>query len=159
MNLSTGVDIIEIQRIAEAIKRHGEGFLKRIYTPRELEICIRTRMNADERGKLTTKSAEISENLRPPKGHCAENEFCAYSIPSLAARFAAKEAVAKALGCGIGEVRWQEIEILRDDARAPVLYLHGAAETLAAALGLTTWSLSISHTQSQAVAFVVALGK
>jgi len=82
-----------------------------------------------------------------------------HNMSSLAARFAAKEAVAKALGCGIGPVGWQEIEILRGPANRPLLQLHGRAERLAADLDLHTWSLSLSHTNSHAIALVVALGK
>ncbi len=88
-----------------------------------------------------------------------ELALCGEDAASLAGRFAAKEAVSKALGCGIGDVGWQEIEVLRDEARAPVLNLHGAAQALADELGLTTWSLSLSHTKTHAVAFVVATGK
>jgi holo-[acyl-carrier protein] synthase len=79
-------------------------------------------------------------------------------MSSLAARFAAKEAVAKALGTGIGPVTWHEIEICRGKAGEPVLCLHGSARSLADQLKLTTWSLSLSHTQTQAIAFVVAIG-
>jgi holo-[acyl-carrier protein] synthase len=79
--------------------------------------------------------------------------------PALAARFAAKEAVAKALGCGIGDVSWQEIEIRRDTRRRPELVLHGAAHRLAHTLGLTEWAISLSHTHEHAIAFVVASGK
>jgi holo-[acyl-carrier protein] synthase len=75
---------------------------------------------------------------------------------SLAARFAAKEAVSKALGTGIGPVRWQEIEILRGPARQPVLHLHGAAAQIATELNLTTWSISLSHTAAHAIAIAVA---
>jgi holo-[acyl-carrier protein] synthase len=75
---------------------------------------------------------------------------------SLAGRFAAKEAVAKALGTGIGPVTWQEIEILRGPNREPVLCLHGAAAQLANELGLGEWSLSISHSQTDAVGMAVA---
>ena len=121
MNLRTGVDLIEIDRIAEMVSRHGKHYLERIYTPAELELC----------GKRTE---------------------------SLAGRFAAKEAVSKALGCGIGEVKWQEIEIVEDEQSAPVLYLYGEAARKAQELGLTNWSVSISHDQSQVVAFVVAVG-
>ncbi len=81
------------------------------------------------------------------------------SLASLAARFAAKEAVAKALGCGIGRITWQEIEILRTPSRQPALKLHGAAKELAGILGLQTWSLSLSHTQTHALAMVVAIGE
>lgn len=80
------------------------------------------------------------------------------NIHSLAGRFAAKEAVAKALHTGIGRVGWKDIEILHGPARQPELHLHDSAEKLAAELGLTTWSLSISHTQEHAVAFVVGMG-
>ncbi len=76
---------------------------------------------------------------------------------SLAARFAAKEAVSKALGTGIGVVTWHEIEVLRGPEREPVLHLHGTAAQLAQQLGLNTWSLSLSHTQLQAIAMVVAV--
>jgi holo-[acyl-carrier protein] synthase len=84
---------------------------------------------------------------------------CQESAASLAARFAAKEAVSKALGTGIGPVSWHEIEILRGSERAPVLHLHGAAAHLAASLGLSEWSVSLSHTQTQAVAVAVAIGE
>ena len=60
---------------------------------------------------------------------------CGKRAESLAGRFAAKEAVAKALGCGIGDVSWKEIEILGDEQNAPVLTLHGAAENKAKELG------------------------
>jgi len=81
-----------------------------------------------------------------------------YLPASLAARFAAKEAVSKALGTGIGPVSWCEIEILRGPAREPVLYLHGAAADLAKQYHLHTWSISLSHTNTHAIAVAVALG-
>jgi holo-[acyl-carrier protein] synthase len=87
-----------------------------------------------------------------------DREIACYGerVASLAARWAAKEAVAKALGLGIGVIRWRDIEILNGENGAPVLRLHGAAAARAAELGLTTWSLSLSHTHDLAVAFVVA---
>ena len=88
----------------------------------------------------------------------AELEYCGKRAESLAGRWAAKEAVAKALGTGIGDVAWKEIEILGDEQKAPVLNLYGAAENKAKELGLINWSVSISHNQSNAVAFVVATG-
>ena len=78
---------------------------------------------------------------------------------SLAGRFAAKEAVAKALGCGIGPIAWKEIEIRLGQQGEPILELHGAARQLAEELALQTWSISISHTRQQAVAMAVAVGK
>jgi holo-[acyl-carrier protein] synthase len=76
--------------------------------------------------------------------------------PALAVRFAAKEAVAKALGTGIGDVSWKDIEILNGPRREPSVRLSGAALQLANKLGLTDWSVSLSHTHRFAVAFVVA---
>ncbi len=78
---------------------------------------------------------------------------------SLAGRFAVKEAVAKALGTGIGAVTWREIEVLRGPQREPVLHLHGAAARLAGELGLQEWAVSISHSQTDAVGMVVAKDK
>ena len=88
----------------------------------------------------------------------AELEQCGKRAESLAGRFAAKEAAAKALGSGIGDVAWQEIEVLGDENNAPGLTLHGKALERAKELGLDTWSVSISHSQSHSVAFVVAIG-
>jgi holo-[acyl-carrier protein] synthase len=88
----------------------------------------------------------------------AELEQFGKRVESLAGRFAAKEAVSKALGCGIGEVTWQEIEILGNEQNAPILTLSGAAAEKAKSLGLMAWSVSISHSMSHAVAFVVAVG-
>ena len=87
----------------------------------------------------------------------AERAFCEGRIERLAARIAAKEAVAKALGTGIGDVSWVEIEVERDARGRPELKLHGKAAILAEQMGLVTWDLSISHTPTQAIAFVVAL--
>lgn len=77
--------------------------------------------------------------------------------PALAARFAAKEAVAKALGTGIGVVGWKEIEIVNGPRRKPTLHLHGVAKELAASLGLLSWSISLSHTHEHATAVAIAM--
>lgn len=82
---------------------------------------------------------------------------CGGRTPALAARFAAKEAVAKALGTGIGDVSWKEIEIVNSERREPVLKLHGNAQQVASAQGLKVWSVSLSHTHEHAVAVAVAL--
>ncbi len=119
MKLSTGIDLIEIERVRSAIESHGERFLNRVFTARELDAL-------------------------------------GGNVESLAGRFAAKEAAAKALGSGIGDVTWKEIEILRGDAGQPELILHGQADVLAKKLGLKNWSVSLSHSQSHAIAVVVA---
>jgi holo-[acyl-carrier protein] synthase len=77
--------------------------------------------------------------------------------PALAARFAAKEAVAKALGTGIGEIGWKEIEVRLDSRRKPELHLHGRADLLATEKALRAWSISLSHTHDHAVAIAIAL--
>lgn len=118
MILRTGVDLVEIRRVAEGIERHGQRFLNRVFTQHEQGEC---------------------------NGRAA----------SLAARFAAKEAAAKALGCGIGQVGWTEIEVRSNEMKAPYLVLYGEGEKLAKELGLTIWSVSLSHTESHALAFVV----
>jgi holo-[acyl-carrier protein] synthase len=79
------------------------------------------------------------------------------SLQHLAGKFAAKEAAAKALGCGIGIVSWQELEILNDANGKPELILHGNAAQVASQSGWNTWSLSISHTRTYALASVTAL--
>ena len=126
--LYTGVDLIELQRIEQAVARWGERFLRRIWTAEERAICA---------GRLH----------------------------SLAGRWAAKEATAKALGLGLrglgapsNGVAWHEIEILRDSQGRPMLSVHGAAQQHTHSLGIYTWSLSISHTTTMAVAFVVGMG-
>lgn len=83
---------------------------------------------------------------------------CAGRAESLAARWAAKEAVAKALGTGIGPVAFREIEVVRESAGQPALRLHGAAAQLAAGRGLAQWALSLAHDGGLALAFVVAVG-
>jgi holo-[acyl-carrier protein] synthase len=121
MTLQTGVDMLEIERLGQAVKRHGERLLARVYTP-------------------------------------AERELCAGNLSSLAARFAAKEAVAKALGCGLGQVGWTDIEILRGELGQPLLRLHGKAAALSDELGLRQWAISLSHTRQYAIATAVAQG-
>lgn len=81
------------------------------------------------------------------------------NLASLAGRFAAKEAVAKALGTGIGAIAWREIEVRRGPLRQPELHLHGSALALAESLGLRTWSISLTHTAVTAAAVAVALGE
>jgi holo-[acyl-carrier protein] synthase len=119
--LRTGVDIVELERIARTVSRWGDRFLQRVFTPSELAYC---------RG----------------------------NIPSLAARWAAKEAVAKALETGAWRqgVRWLDIEVVRGNDGPPAVRLHGAALEQAERMGLAHWSLSLSHSRGVAVAFVVA---
>jgi holo-[acyl-carrier protein] synthase len=89
---------------------------------------------------------------------CRELEDSCRRPERLAARFAAKEAASKALGTGIGAVSWQDIEVINDEKGMPQLCLTGAAADLASLLGLVEWAISLSHTNDQAIAFVVATG-
>lgn len=135
--LRTGIDVIEIVRIQRAVDRWGERFLRRTFTDRELADC----------------GAAGSDS--PP-----------WRYGSLAARWAAKEATAKAFGVGFrglgagGEplgVTLLEIEVVRGPLRRPLLHLHGRAAQLAEQLGLRDLALSMSHARDYAVASVVGL--
>jgi holo-[acyl-carrier protein] synthase len=91
----------------------------------------------------------------------SELAYCAGRVQALAARFAAKEAVSKALGVGMRVmsregIGFHEAEVVNGDGGRPGVRLHGRAAELAEELGLTHWSLSISHEREYAVAFVVA---
>ena len=124
MSLSVGVDIIELDRIRQAVERHDQRFLTRIFTPQEIARY----------------------------GH---------RLPELAARFAAKEAVSKALGVGLNHmsthgIGWHEVEVLPDALGKPLVHLSGRAQELATAQGLVEWAISLSHGRDYAVAFVVA---
>jgi holo-[acyl-carrier protein] synthase len=122
MLVGTGVDLIEVERIAHSIERYGERFLRRVYTDQEIAYCSRKRVSAE----------------------------------SYAARFAAKEAGAKALGTGISRgVTWSEFQVGRTPAGRPVLELRGRASQIASELGVRTISLSLTHTASLAMATVM----
>jgi len=126
MTLSVGVDLIEVERIRQAIERHGDAFLARVYTADELAAC---------QGRL----------------------------PELAARFAAKEAISKALGVGLRHISahgigLHEAEVLSDARGKPLVRLSGRAAALAQEQDLSEWAISLSHSRDHAVAFVVASG-
>ncbi|MCD6425987.1 MAG: holo-ACP synthase [Anaerolineales bacterium] len=132
MNISSGIDLIEIERIEKALDRHGEHFLKKIFSETELERLVKFR-----------------ERQVKPRLIAAE----------VAARFAAKEACSKALGTGIGPVSWREMEILNERSGKPILRLTGKAAQIAGFLGYTSWSVSLTHTRGMAAAVVVAAGE
>ncbi len=85
--------------------------------------------------------------------------YCDGRFPSLAGRFAIKEAVGKALGTGIGDIRWTDVEVVCDGRGKPELLLHNQAQALAASQGWTHWDISLSHTDTHAIGFVVAQKK
>jgi holo-[acyl-carrier protein] synthase len=121
MLLGTGVDLVEISRVAASIERYRERFLRRVFTPGEIAYCTRKRNFAE----------------------------------SFAARFAAKEAGAKALGTGIHHgVSWTELEVRRLPGQRPTLHFSGRAREFAEMLGVRHISLSLTHTGQMAMAIV-----
>jgi holo-[acyl-carrier protein] synthase len=78
--------------------------------------------------------------------------------PSLAVRFAAKEAVMKALGVGLWKFKLRDIEVVRQRGGAPRVALHGRAAELAAERGVRDWHLSLTHTGTTALAVAIAVG-
>jgi holo-[acyl-carrier protein] synthase len=85
-----------------------------------------------------------------------EVAYCRGRLSELAARFAAKEATMKALGTGVRGVGWRDIEILSDRRGKPLVYLHGRAAERAKAIGLGQPEVSMTHSDTLAMAFVVA---
>ncbi|MDP7196618.1 MAG: holo-ACP synthase [SAR202 cluster bacterium] len=85
-----------------------------------------------------------------------ENEiiYCRNRSPQLAARFAAKEAMMKALGTGIRGVSWKDVEVIRYRGQAPQIKLSGRGKKVGERIGLKNTSLSISHSREYAVACV-----
>ena len=91
-----------------------------------------------------------------------EIEYClrqADPAPHLAARFAAKEAISKALGTGIGaQLSWHDMEVQREVSGRPMAILHGKGTSLLQKLGGMEIQLSLSHTRGQAAAMAVLVG-
>jgi len=84
-----------------------------------------------------------------------EVAYCRGRAPQLATRYAAKEAVMKALGTGVRGVRWRDIEVVRRRGQAPTIKLYGTALARAERLGIDHLALSLSHSEEYAVASVV----
>jgi holo-[acyl-carrier protein] synthase len=123
MIVGSGIDMVEIERIAHAIERYGQRFLDRVFTAREQAYCQRKKRQSAE---------------------------------SYAARFAAKEAGAKALGTGISHgVAWREIEVGREPSGKPTLLFHGRAAQRAQWLGVRRAAISLTHTRQLAAANVL----
>lgn len=123
MEIKTGIDIIEVDRIKENVEKFGDKFLKRVYTEKEIEYCD---------GKNVQK------------------------IQSFAGRFAAKEAVFKAISECIEDkykIEWKDIEILNNDNGKPRVFLNGNLKKIK--LKQLEIDVSISHIANVAVASVV----
>jgi holo-[acyl-carrier protein] synthase len=89
----------------------------------------------------------------------AEQQFCSGHrdpTPHYAARFAAKEALFKAIGTGWAKgVTWLDVEVLRERQEAPILTLHGEAQRLSESMGVHKVHVSLSHSDQWAVAIVI----
>lgn len=120
MIVGVGCDIIEIERIARAIKR--ESFIRRVFTAKEAAYCQRRGQQA---------------------------------AASFAARFAAKEAVLKALGTGLREGSLQEIAVANDALGKPLVQLSGHFAALSRQLGVKNIQISLSHSRELATAYVI----
>lgn len=120
MIVGVGCDIIEIERIARAIK--SESFIRRVFTAEEAAYCQRRGQQA---------------------------------AASFAARFAAKEAVLKALGTGLREGSLQEIAVDNDGLGKPLVQISGHFAMLAKQLGVKNIQISLSHSREFAVAYVI----
>ena len=122
MIVGLGIDIIEIDRIAEVYVRHRERFAQRILTDAERVYVLR---HADPRQRL-------------------------------AGRWAAKEAALKALGTGLADgIGWKDAEILNDESGKPALHFHGKALVRARELGAVKYHVSITHSETVAMAQVI----
>jgi len=120
--LGIGFDIVETERICEALEKFGDRFLKRIYLPAEVAYC---------------------QSMKFPELH-------------LAARFAAKEALSKAFGTGIGKtIGWRDLEIVKRNSGEPHVVLHGGAKHYADKLGVAQLLISLSHTKHYGAANAV----
>ena len=124
--LGIGIDVIEVERIEDAVEEFGERFLERIFTEGERAYCGRQKR---------------------PELHYA-------------ARWAAKEAVSKAFGTGIGaELSWTEIEVVRLASGEPTLILTGKASEFAKEQGIREVKISLTHAKHYAAANAVVLGE
>jgi holo-[acyl-carrier protein] synthase len=86
-----------------------------------------------------------------------EVAFCRGRTPELAARFAAKEAIMKALGTGARGLAWREIEVLPNRRGKPLVYLHGQARQRGEKIGVRGLDVSLTHDSDLAIAVVVGM--
>lgn len=125
-----GTDIVYIPRIQAAIARFGDRFLHRVYTP--------------------------AEQLDSGYKQCSPSRS---GITFLAGRWAAKEAVAKALGTGWQGISYTDIEICRQSTGAPQVILYKRAVAMLLAWGEGEWQISLSHDQDYAIATAIFIFK
>jgi holo-[acyl-carrier protein] synthase len=113
-------------------------------------------VEVDRMRTVLTRTPTLVDRLFTP-GERSYAEQTRDPAARFAVRFAAKEAVMKALGVGLGAFDWHDVEVVRTEAGVPSLVVTGRAAELAEAAGVTTWKLTLSHTDSMAEAIAVAL--
>lgn len=126
-------------------------------SPAPAPVAIAIGVDLVERARVLQTFGRFGERFLLRVFTETEREQAGGRIERLIGRFVAKEACAKALGTGVGQVAWREIEIVRLSGGKPALRLHGRAAARATLLGLTAFDVSISDTQSHAMAVVVGL--
>ncbi len=142
-------------REPELEQREGAGWYHPVFdSEREGAVAIGT--DIIEIDRIRRSYEDFGERFLRRVYTERERERYAGRVNELAARFAAKEATSKALGTGIIGIHWREIEILPNRRGKPVLILHGQAAERARQLGLTHFSVSLTHSRTDAMAFVVA---
>ena len=119
---------------------------------------IKTGIDLIRTNRLADVSPPIRERFVRRVFTQAEQAQAKDDNETLSGIFAAKEAVSKVLGTGIGKVAWQDIEILHEWTGEPLVHLHGNALLVAEKKGLKHWSVSITHDGGLAAAVAVALG-
>ena len=120
-------------------------------------LKIETGIDMVEINRLTILNSAIRTRFLERVYTPRELVDCDDRAERLAGRFAVKEAAAKALGTGIGDIHWQDLEVCLNKSGKPFLLLHGEAEKVARQNGWVSWSVSISHTRTTAAAIVTAL--
>jgi holo-[acyl-carrier protein] synthase len=143
--IGIGNDLVELERVRRILLPPiGERFIRRVLTPRELQY-IETRIGAP---LYEWFIVEGDRGQNPGRMHRV--------VEFTAGRFAAKEAVVKALGCGIGkEVGFQDITILPNELGRPICVLSEAARQRLQLHGMVRIHVSITHTEQLAAAYAV----
>ena len=137
-------------------QRDGDGWYVPTFDPEsEGDVAIGT--DIIEIARIEKVYAEFGERFLRRVYTERERERYRGRSDELAARFAAKEATSKALGTGIIGIHWREMEFLPNRRGKPVLILHGEAADRARRLGLTSFSVSLTHSRTDAMAFVVGV--
>jgi holo-[acyl-carrier protein] synthase len=142
----------------ELESREGEGWYRPEFHPQR-EGAIAVGIDVIEIARIQRTYDDFGERFLHRVYTERERERYRGRVNELAARFAAKEATSKALGTGIVGIRWREMEILPNRRGKPVLILHGQAAERARLLGLTDFSVSLTHSRTDAMAFVVAVNR